>query len=58
MTLLSTLETILNPEWLAKLGIYDLLTLELLFDVLNLVCVRYFDHFTVWHWYKHDSDTR
>ena len=23
-------------------------TLELLFDVLNLVCVRYFDHFTVW----------
>ena len=28
------------------------------FDVLNLVCVRYFDSFTVWHWYKHDSDMR
>ena len=46
MTLLSTLETILNPEQLARLGIY-----VILFDVLNLVCVRYFDHFTVWHWY-------
>ena len=43
MTLLSTLETILNPEWLAELGIYNLHTLELFFDVLNLVCVRYFD---------------
>jgi hypothetical protein len=52
VTLLSTLETILNPEWLAKLGIYDLRTLELLFDVLNLVSARYFDHFTVLHWYK------
>ena len=57
MTLLSTLETILNPEWLAELGIYNLHTLELFIDVLNLDCVKILcDNFTVWHWYKHDSD--